>query len=121
MSKKHSICHVEWGSTNLERTQVFYGGLFDWKFMPFGDEYMVFQAPEHTGGGFAKMKEVKAGGSPLVYVQVDEIEPYLEKAKALGGHVEAPKSEIPTIGWFAHLKDPDGNIVGLVQEGAHRG
>ena len=112
---KHGICHVEWASTDLKRTQKFYGGLFGWKFEPWGDEYVLFQAPGNIGGGFMKAKEVKPGQSPTVYILVDEIEPYLKKVKDLGGKVAVPKKEIPTYGWFAHLTDPDGNIVGLFQ------
>ncbi|MCI2430867.1 VOC family protein [Candidatus Acetothermia bacterium] len=113
---KHGICHIEWASTDLKRTQAFYGGLFGWTFEAWGDSYVLFKCPDGFGGGFAKQKEVRAGRSPLVYVQVDEIEPYLKKAKELGGGVADPKTQIdPSVGWYAHLTDPDGNIVGLFQ------
>jgi predicted enzyme related to lactoylglutathione lyase len=113
---KHGICHIEWASTDLKRTQVFYGGLFGWTFEAWGDSYVLFKCPDGFGGGFAKQKEVRAGRSPLVYVQVDEIEPYLKKAKELGGGVADPKTQIdPSVGWYTHLTDPDGNIVGLFQ------
>lgn len=110
---KHAFCHIEWSSTDLERSKTFYGGLFAWKFEPWGEDYLTFTAPEGPGGGIMKVKEVSPGASPSVYVEVDEIEPYLNKAKELGGGVAVPKTEIPKVGWFAHLKDPDGNIVGL--------
>jgi predicted enzyme related to lactoylglutathione lyase len=47
---------------------------------------------------------------------VEDILPYLDKAKELGGSVDQEKTEIPSIGWYAHVLDPDGNIVGLFQE-----
>ena len=112
---KHAICHVEWASTNLEKSRTFYGGLFDWTFTPWGEEYMVFKGPETTGGGLMKVAEVKSGTSPAIYIEVDLIEPYLDRAKKLGGSVAVPRTEIPTVGWYAHLKDPDGNLVGLFQ------
>jgi predicted enzyme related to lactoylglutathione lyase len=43
-------------------------------------------------------------------------EPYLEKAKELGGGVDTLKKEIPKVGYFAHVLDPDGNIVGLFED-----
>jgi len=118
---KHSIVHIEWNSRDLKKAKAFYGGLFGWKFKTWGEgeNYVLFSAPEGPGGGLQKVKskkEVGAGKSPLVYVEVDEIKPYLEKAKRLGGGVATPKTEIPNVGWFALLKDPDGNIVGLFQE-----
>lgn len=113
---KHGICHVEWSSTDLKKTQHFYGGLFGWKFDPWGEEYVLFKAPDGIGGGFMKMKKVTPGESPRVYVEVAEIEPYLTKAKDLGGQVTAAKTQIdPSVGWYAHLSDPDGNLVGLFQ------
>lgn len=110
---KHSICHVEWTSTDLERTKAFFSGLFEWKWKAWGTEYLIFSPPEGVGGGIMKVEEVKPGESPSVYIDVEEIEPYLEKVKDLGGGVAVPKTEIPGAGWFAHLTDPDGNIVGL--------
>ena len=47
---------------------------------------------------------------------MDNIEPYLETAKEMGGGIDTPKKEIPKVGWFAHILDPDGNIVGLFED-----
>jgi predicted enzyme related to lactoylglutathione lyase len=118
---KHGICHVEWRSTDFERTKRFYGGLFDWKFEDWGDgSYMLFMPPDSSvGGGFEKAATVADSASPVVYVQVDEIEPYLSRAVELDGSVAVSRSEIPTVGWFAVLKDPDGNRIGLFQS-AHQ-
>ena len=115
---KHGFCHIEWATTNMKKAQAFYGGLFGWKFEAWGtgDEYAMFKTPDGFGGGIMKTKEVRTDASPTVYVQVDDMEPYLEKAKDLGGAVAVPKTEIdPSVGWFAHLKDPDGNTVGIFQ------
>ena len=112
---KHSICHVEWSATDLARATVFFSELFGWKFEDWGECYTLFRPPEGVGGGISKAEKVSPAGSPVVYVQVDEIEPYLGRAKELGGGVAVPRTEIPTVGWFAHLTDPDGNLVGLFQ------
>lgn len=110
---KHAICHIEWGSTDLEQSKVFFGGLFDWDITPWGEDYLMCKTPEGVGVGLMKVEKVEPGQTPLVYVEVEEIEPYLEKAKQLGGGVAVPKTEIPKVGWFAHLTDPDGGVVGL--------
>ena len=113
---KHSVCHFEWSSTDLERTKSFLTGLFDWKFQAWGDEYLLFNPPEGPGGGIMKVDKVTPGKPPYIYIEVDEIEPYLEKVNQLGGKVDATKKEIPSIGWYAHILDPDGNIIGLFKE-----
>lgn len=115
---KHVVCHIEWSSTDLERTRKFLAGLFDWEFENWGPEYTTFKPKEGPGGGLMKVDRAKPGSSPVVYIEVEEIEPLLNKAKELGGGVAVGKTEIPDMGWFAHLSDPDGNIVGLYQEGS---
>ncbi len=39
----------------------------------------------------------------------------LETAGELGGTVAVPKMPVPGMGWLAYVKDPDGNIVGMMQ------
>jgi len=112
---KHTINHVQWSVTDMERAKAFYGGLFGWSFETWGDNYTTFKPPEGLEGGLMKVDQVKPGQSPYIYIEVEELEPYLERARELGGGVDVPKTEIPQIGWFAHLTDPDGNIVGLFQ------
>ena len=112
---KHSLCHFEWSSTDLERTKNFFNGLFGWEFQSWDEEYLLFNPPEGPGGGIFKVDKVEPGKSPYIYIEVDEIEPYLEKVKNLGGGVEVPKTEIQKTGWYAHVLDPDGNIIGLFQ------
>lgn len=113
---KHTVCHIEYSSADPERTKAFLSGLFEWKFEPWGGDYLVFNPPEGPGGGIMKVDEVHPGKSPVVYIEVEEIEPYLKKAKTLGGGVAVPKTEISNMGWYAHLTDPDSNVVGLYQE-----
>ncbi len=112
---KHSICHFEWSSTDLERTKSFLSGLFGWVIKPWGDNYMVFDTPEGPGGGIMKVDKVEPGKSPYIYVEVDDIDTYLEKAKKMGGGVDVPRTEIPNVGWYAHVTDHDNNIIGLLE------
>ena len=39
----------------------------------------------------------------------------VSKAWSLGGTIAVPRMPIPRIGWLAYLKDPDGNIFGVMQ------
>lgn len=48
----------------------------------------------------------------IFYVQVDDVQVYLDKAKALGGKMLVPPVDIPS-GKFAWMQDPEGNTVGL--------
>ena len=48
----------------------------------------------------------------IFYVQVDDVQAYLDKAGKLGGKTIVPPVEIPT-GTFAWFADVDGNTIGL--------
>lgn len=112
----HTFCHAEWAVTDLARAKAFLGGLFDWKFEAYGDEYLMFSTPsEEFGGGLMKSEKVLAGASPTVYVHVKDVQSYLDKVVTLGGKVCVPKTEIPGMGWFGILTDPDGNAFGVYQ------
>lgn len=112
---KNTFCHIEWTTTDLERTKNLLSGLFGWEFESWGEEYMIYKTPKGVGGGILKAEKVEPGKSPYVYVDVDEIEPYLQKALELGAEIDVPKTEIPEVGWYAHIKDSDGNVYGIVQ------
>ena len=48
----------------------------------------------------------------IVYVQVDNVQAYLDRATALGGKTLVPPVTIPN-GTFAWFSDPGGNTIGL--------
>ncbi len=111
----HRIGHVEFASTDLERTRAFFSGLFGWSFNTWSEDYYLFSAPDKPNGGIMKVDKVEPGNSTVVYVEVDDIESTLKHVEELGGSVAQPKTEIPDMGWYAHLTDPDGNVIGLYQ------
>jgi len=111
----NTVCHVEFDSTDLERSKRFYEGLFGWKFRQFSDSMLAFGTDEGHVGGLEKVDSVTPGRSPSVWFQVDDIESYLTKVTGLGGQILRPKTDLPHVGWSAQAADPDGNPVGLVQ------
>ncbi|MFN8220011.1 MAG: VOC family protein [Fimbriimonadales bacterium] len=112
---KHDVCHIEWQSTDLSRSQAFFEGLFGWDFRSFGDTMVVFGTGEKHIGGLMKADRVEVGSSPSVWFDVDDIDAMCEKAVGLGGKVHAEKGPVPGVGFSAVVTDPDGNQVGLVQ------
>jgi predicted enzyme related to lactoylglutathione lyase len=50
----------------------------------------------------------------LVYLHLDDIRPALARVAQVGGEVLLPAQELPdNIGMFAHIRDSEGNRVGL--------
>lgn len=107
------VVHFEIGCSDLGRTQEFYCKLFDWSAQTHGPAAML-----STGSSAAIQGHITAlGHEPhkyvLFYVQVDDLKAYLDKAAALGAKTVVPPTEVPGMGHFAWLSDPEGRIVGL--------
>ena len=48
-------------------------------------------------------------------LEVPDCDGYVERALADGGSVALPAEDMAGIGRLAYIKDPDGNILGLLQ------
>ena len=51
-----------------------------------------------------------------VYVEVDDVQATIDKAKRLGAKSAGPPITVPGIGSFAHISDSDGQTIGVMQE-----
>ncbi len=110
--------HFEIPASDPAKVSRFYEQVFGWKFAKWADqEYWLIShkdAKENdTMGGLFKRNSPNEGF--LNYFSVSSIDASVAKATSLGAQVVTPKQEIPTIGHFAVIKDPDGNTFALFQ------
>lgn len=75
------------------------------------DENKMPKEPGAINGGM--MKRTEEVRSPVVAIQVDSVDTYLEKVVEKEGKVIMPKVEIPNMGYYAYVADPEGNVLGL--------
>ena len=114
----HPVAFFEVVSPDHERAQKFYAELFNWQVAadPAMGGYGLVDtgAGEHAiGGGIGPASEPGERGVKI-YVRVDDLDAYLERAEQLGGHKLVPPTDLPgDFGRFAIFTDPDGNQVGL--------
>lgn len=97
----------------------FYSKLFNWDVkysqeMKYG---MVEKSGEGIGGGIMEAEEGQFPPYLTIYIQVDDLQKYLDRAEELGGKTVVPPTAIPNMGSFAMFTDPDGNMVGIYKEG----
>ena len=73
------------------------------------------QQPTEPGGINGGMMERSHGSplSPVITIDVEEIDQSLKEIEARGGSTVAPRTAIPGMGAFAYFKDPEGNVMGL--------
>jgi predicted enzyme related to lactoylglutathione lyase len=106
------VIHFEIGCRDTAKTSNFLADLFNWNIQSMGPAAMI-----NTGADSGIQGHITAlGHEPhnytLLYVQVDDVQAYLDKASTLGGKTVVPPVEIPT-GTFAWFADPEGNTIGL--------
>ncbi|NOT02832.1 MAG: VOC family protein [Phycisphaerales bacterium] len=108
------IVHFEIGCKDRKKTAEFYGKLFDWKFESYGDMPMLEpQGGANSIGGHINSLGHEPHQYVTIYAEVDDITKYLDKAGKLGGRTIVPATEVPQMGQFAWLADPEGNVIGL--------
>ncbi len=104
------VVHFEIGCRQSQKTQDYYAKLFGWKIQQAGPAAMI------DTGGAVTGHITELGHEPfhytIFYVEVDDVQAYLDKATALGGKMLVPPIDIPA-GKFAWMQDPEGNTVGL--------
>ncbi|MFQ5499869.1 MAG: VOC family protein [Candidatus Zixiibacteriota bacterium] len=109
------VVHFEICGKDGNKSREFYTGLFDWQFQLFGDaDYgIVGPAAEKSIGGGVGCTPPGVEPYVTIYVQVDDLQAYLDKAESLGGKTVLPPTPIPGVGHFAFLGDPEGVCIGL--------
>jgi predicted enzyme related to lactoylglutathione lyase len=96
----------------------FYRELFDWTIADSGGpDYALVDTGgggDAIGGGIGATRGADDPGGTTVYVRVDDLQRFLDKAEALGGKVLVEPTDLPgSYGRFAMFADPDGHPVGL--------
>ncbi|HWJ69993.1 MAG TPA: VOC family protein [Sphingobium sp.] len=103
-------------TTDVDAARAFYEPVVGWKIgatsgMP-GMDYRMIDAPDASVGGMMAIDAEMAaqGGKPgwLGYIGVDDVDATVAAIRAQGGHVYVPPSDIPDVGRFAMVSDPQG-------------
>lgn len=110
----------ELNTTDLKEAEVFYASVVDWvprdSGMP-GMQYTMVGPADHAVAGMMVLTdEMKAGGAGpgwTGYVAVDDVDGAAAQAQRLGGQVFVPPQDIPGVGRFSILCDPQGAVLAL--------
>lgn len=64
------------------------------------------------------MRRMMPGQPPVNYIGVASVDEFVRRAERLGAKVVVPKMPVPEMGWFAQLKDTEGNVFAIWQTDA---
>ena len=108
-------------TTDQDAAQRFYSAVVGWnvdraKMGPPGVDYRACEAGGTGVAGIMKMPDA-APMPPLwmIYFGVDDVDAATAKATALGASVHMPSTDIPGVGRFAFLADPQGCLFYLMR------
>ncbi len=116
-----SLCWNELYVHDTEAAKTFYGGLLGWTTKtsksPTGEDYIEFVNGERPAAGMMAIKPEWGDVPPnwSVYFAVADLKAAIEKAKELGGKVAVPPMEVPGVGTFAFLEDPQGAYLAVIE------
>ena len=111
----NDFCWFELVTTDTKAASDFYQKVIGWRSEmstgPAGP-YTIFKAPGDIHvGGMLEMQGVPPGW--LGYVAVDDVDAFASKVEAAGGQVHKAPQDIPNVGRFAVVADPQGAVFVL--------
>jgi predicted enzyme related to lactoylglutathione lyase len=112
----HPVVHFEIGCRDQVKTEHFFGELFGWQMQRSGIASTIDTGSQQGVPGHITSLGHEPQHYTIFYVEVDDVQAYLDKAASLGGKMLVPPVKIPT-GTFAWFADPDGNTIGLLKRG----
>jgi predicted enzyme related to lactoylglutathione lyase len=124
------VVHFEIHASEPQRLIDFYSRLLGWRFEQYGDlPYWTIETGEGSismtapgmgiNGGLAQ----RAGpapepGAPInganLVVGVDDTDAVMARGMELGGAESVPAEDMAGIGRVGYLRDPDGNVLGVI-------
>ncbi len=119
----NKVIHFEIPFDDKERAKKFYGETFGWEFdeipeinytgiktTPTDETSLPLERGVINGGLTERAKDTP---TPVITIEVDSIDDYVKKVESAGGQSISPKGEVPQMGYYAYVKDSEGNVIGL--------
>jgi uncharacterized protein len=118
------VVHFEVPFDDGERARAFYGSVFRWTLqdMPGMDYTLAMSGPvtehgEPEESGFINGGMFRRGDdeprSPVIVVDVGDIDETLAKVTEYGGAVVQAKQPVGEMGFAAYFRDTEDNVIGL--------
>jgi predicted enzyme related to lactoylglutathione lyase len=113
-----SACWGELATTDIKTAGAFYSGLFGWSLKESSGDmpYTEFSNQGKAIGGMMPLSSQQNQGAPpywSVYFAVEDCDASAERAKGLGATLCVPPTDIPNVGRFAVIQDPQGAVFSI--------
>lgn len=119
-AETHTLCWVELACRDTQEAKKFYPHIFGWGTRDSnmdGMDYTEWQVGAQDIGGMMAMTE-EWGDIPahwMLYFTVENCDDKAAQVEPLGGKVCVPPTDIPNVGRFAVINDPDGGFFSIIE------
>jgi len=118
------VVHFEVPFDDADRARAFYRDVFGWQIQPVPElNYNMVSTgptgdqgptePGYIGGGMTQRQAPIT--SPVITLDVEDIDATLTTVEKNGGSTVAPKMAVGEMGFAAYFNDSEGNLMGLWQ------
>jgi len=120
-NKPGMFCWNELRTRDPVTAQAFYSGLFGWSFeetnLGHMGTYTRYKNGDRLAAGMLEISEPMGDVPPnwMIYFAVDDCDGAAEKAQRAGANVVMPPSDIPDVGRFSELPDPQGAAFAMIK------
>jgi len=110
-----ALCWNELMTSDINGARKFYTGLFGWKLKE-SPEYTEVHAGDQATGGMMQITEEMKGMSPnwKPYFAASDVDATVKKLQSSGGQVHILTTDIPKVGRFSIVSDPQGASFAVI-------
>lgn len=117
-----AVVHFAVYCDDSARAMAFYGGVFGWRFTPWGPPgYWQIEVGADRGarmGALSQRSGPRGDGTPNAYrctMAVADLDATVAAIQAHGGRLGSPAVDIPGVGRVVEFVDPEGNLACAMQ------
>jgi uncharacterized protein len=111
------VVHWEMWTKSPEKLTDFYRTVFDWTIKPRPElKYNIVETGSKVGingGIMTPPHEPPWPGNMTLYIDVEDLAEYRQRVVEAGGKVLIKEQDVPGMGTFSLVADPDGRPIGL--------
>jgi hypothetical protein len=116
INETNAMCWNELMTNDIDAARKFYTALFGWKLKE-SPEYTEVHVGKQATGGMMPIGKEQKGMTPnwKPYFAVDDADATAKKIKSAGGQVHVPPTDIPKVGRFSIVMDPQGAVFAIIK------
>lgn len=111
----NTLCWNELQARDLDAAKKFYAPLFDWRLKESPDYTEMHLGENAVGGMMPSQAPPEVPSHWLPYFAVDDCDASAAQAGSLGGTLIVPPMDVPNVGRFAAIQDPQGAVFAIIR------